>query len=971
MPDMEFFAQRPAVVPQIYAYTLPDVTTHQGYIKVGYTEREDVNERIREQLHTSAVRYKLLFTASAMRSDGTCFTDHDIHAILRRRGFPHIFDEDNEWFKCSESDVQAAIVAVRDEIANIENRTETFSMRPEQVRAVQMTMDYYQKTNTEEPNMVPKFLWNAKMRFGKTFASYELAKKMGLKRVLVLTFKPAVESAWREDLMTHVDFEGWQFVSNKDAHNNNLNIDEQYAKADKTRPIVVFGSFQDLLGTNESGGIKAKNEFIHSDNWDLVIFDEYHFGAWSENAAKLFERPDDEDVDFDQEEYSKKEAGNAYNESFLPITTRYYLFLSGTPFRALNSGEFIEEQIFNWTYSDEQKAKESWRGSNNPYLSLPRMVLMTYKIPDSIRQIAMQGEFDEFDLNVFFSAKTEKNRPESAKFVYENEVQKWLDLIRGAYLPSNVDDLKLGQDKRPPMPYSDVRLMSVLTHTLWFLPNVASCYAMHNLLMQKQNNFYHEFAINVCAGTKAGIGLDALTPVERSMGNPLETKTITLSCGKLTTGVTIRPWTGVFMLRNLKSPETYFQTAFRVQSPWTIKDDSGNQEIIKKECYVFDFALDRALREISQYSCSLDAKEADPEKKVDEFIKFLPVLAYDGSSMKQVSAQDILDITLAGTSATLLARRWQSALLVNVDNTTLKRLMDSKDAMDALSRIEAFRSLNNDIQTIINKSEAVKKAKEKGEKPTPEEKKQISDAEKEFKSKRKEIQEKLMKFATRIPVFMFLTDYRERSLKDVITQLEPGLFKKVTGLDVKDFDLLCSLGVFNANLMNDAIFKFKRYEDASLSYTGIDKNADKAVGGWDTVLRREEYEKLFFNQQKTMKDAETPSAEGVHPFTDKPGKKGQDAKTAAKPVSVTAPIGKKSTAVSVLASTTPVKPKKLDIPEVTVGMVAMHKKFGKGTISNIDKAGKHLRVKFAEGGEKAFIYPDAFVQGFLTLEKGE
>lgn len=971
MPDMEFFAQRPAVVPQIYAYTLPDVTTHQGYIKVGYTEREDVNERIREQLHTSAVRYKLLFTASAMRSDGTCFTDHDIHAILRRRGFPHIFDEDNEWFKCSESDVQAAIVAVRDEIANIENRTETFSMRPEQVRAVQMTMDYYQKTNTEEPNMVPKFLWNAKMRFGKTFASYELAKKMGLKRVLVLTFKPAVESAWREDLMTHVDFEGWQFVSNKDAHNNNLNIDEQYAKADKTRPIVVFGSFQDLLGTNESGGIKAKNEFIHSDNWDLVIFDEYHFGAWRENAAKLFERPDDEDVDFDQEEYSKKEAGNAYNESFLPITTRYYLFLSGTPFRALNSGEFIEEQIFNWTYSDEQKAKESWRGSNNPYLSLPRMVLMTYKIPDSIRQIAMQGEFDEFDLNVFFSAKTEKNRPESAKFVYENEVQKWLDLIRGAYLPSNVDDLKLGQDKRPPMPYSDVRLMSVLTHTLWFLPNVASCYAMHNLLMQKQNNFYHEFAINVCAGTKAGIGLDALTPVERSMGNPLETKTITLSCGKLTTGVTIRPWTGVFMLRNLKSPETYFQTAFRVQSPWTIKDDSGNQEIIKKECYVFDFALDRALREISRYSCSLDAKEADPEKKVDEFIKFLPVLAYDGSSMKQVSAQDILDITLAGTSATLLARRWQSALLVNVDNTTLKRLMDSKDAMDALSRIEAFRSLNNDIQTIINKSEAVKKAKEKGEKPTPEEKKQISDAEKEFKSKRKEIQEKLMKFATRIPVFMFLTDYRERSLKDVITQLEPGLFKKVTGLDVKDFDLLCSLGVFNANLMNDAIFKFKRYEDASLSYTGIDKNADKAVGGWDTVLRREEYEKLFFNQQKTMKDAETPSAEGVHPFTDKPGKKGQDAKTAAKPVSVTAPIGKKSTAVSVLASTTPVKPKKLDIPEVTVGMVAMLKKFGKGTISNIDKAGKHLRVKFAEGGEKAFIYPDAFVQGFLTLEKGE
>ena len=159
MPDMDFFYQRPVVVPQIYAYTLPDVTTHQGYIKVGYTEREDVNERIREQVnHTIAVRYKLLFAESAMRPDGTCFTDHDVHAILRRKGFPHIFDEDNEWFKCSEADIRAAIVSVRDEIENIENRTETFSMRPEQGWGVRMTMDYYKKTNAEEPGVIPKFL---------------------------------------------------------------------------------------------------------------------------------------------------------------------------------------------------------------------------------------------------------------------------------------------------------------------------------------------------------------------------------------------------------------------------------------------------------------------------------------------------------------------------------------------------------------------------------------------------------------------------------------------------------------------------------------------------------------------------------------------------------------------------------------------------------------------------------------------
>lgn len=855
----EFFVQRPSINPTIYVYKLTGVQSHKGFVKVGYTER-DVDTRIKEQIGASHVPYELLYTESAMTEDGSVFMDHDVHAILERKGFRKLnIPDDNEWYNCSVGDVKAAMIELKTGVRTDAKRTWSFKMRPEQQRAVQRTEAYFRDAKKADPTHAPKFLWNAKMRFGKTFASYELAKKMGFKKVLVLTFKPAVESAWREDLVSHLDFDGWQFISNKDAHNQSINIDQQYAHADQKRPIVVFGSFQDLLGTNENGGIKAKNEFIHSTNWDLVIFDEYHFGAWRENAAKLFDNPDEEaSADFDMEKYKLEEADNAYNETFLPITTSYYLFLSGTPFRALNSGEFIEEQIFSWTYSDEQRAKENWKGSGNPYLSLPRMVMLTYKIPDAIRQIAMQGEFNEFDLNVFFSAKpTEKNKPETSRFVYENEVQKWLDLIRGSYLPSNVDDLKLGQDKRPPMPYSDTRLLNVLSHTLWFLPNVASCFAMKNLLDQKQNAFYHDYAINVCAGTKAGIGLDALAPVQHSMGDPLKTKTITLSCGKLTTGVTVKPWTGVFMLRNLKSPETYFQTAFRVQSPWAVRDESGAETIMKQECYVFDFALDRALRQVSDYSCRLDVNESNPEKKVAEFISFLPVLAYDGSTMRQISAQDVLDIAMAGTSATLLARRWESALLVNVDNETLSRLLASKEALDALMNIEGFRSLNQDIQTIINKSEAVKKAKKEGEeKLTPKEKKELTQEEKEYKSMRKQIQEKLIKFATRVPIFMYLTDYREMSLKDVITQLEPGLFKKVTGLDVKDFELLCSLGVFNANLMNQAIFSFKRYEDSSLSYTGIDKHEGKDVGGWDTIIKREEYERMFYNQQATMTIAE-------------------------------------------------------------------------------------------------------------------
>jgi len=296
------------------------------------------------------------------------------------------------------------------------------------------------------------------------------------------------------------------------------------------------------------------------------------------------------------------------------------------------------------------------------------------------------------------------------------------------------------------------------------------------------------------------------------------------------------------MLRNSSSPETYFQAAFRVQTPWTIKNPDSKspnkEEIIKHECYVFDFAPDRALRQIADYSCRLNVNESNPEKKVEEFINFLPVLAYDGSSMKQIDAAGILDIAMSGTTATLLARRWESALLVNVDNNTLHRLMKNDDAMKALMSIEGFRNLNQDIETIINKSDSVKKIKREANERdlSKKEKKDLTDEEKEYKSLRKQIQEKLIKFSTRVPVFMYLTDYRERSLKDVITQLEPGLFKKVTGLNVKDFELLVSLGVFNSSLMNDAVYKFKRYEDASLSYVGINKHEGEDIGLYDTTL---------------------------------------------------------------------------------------------------------------------------------------
>ncbi len=799
-------------------------------LKIGFTDR-DAQTRVAEQLKTSAVKYKIVFEESAMRNDGTAFTDHEVHRYLRQKKFTN---PEGEWFKCKIEDLQAAIFAIKNGIKNEENRHLSFGMRPEQSEAVEKTAYYFESFRAENPDKTPHFLWNAKMRFGKTFASYQLAKKLNWKKVLVLTFKPAVQNAWDEDLMTHVDFAGWQFIAR-----NGL----AYEDADKSKPFVCFGSFQDFLGKNPAGGIKAKNEWVHTTNWDCVVLDEYHYGAWRDSAKELFEAEGEREIKF-----GEGEGIEFFDESVMPITTNNYLYLSGTPFRAIASGEFIEEQIFNWTYSDEQRAKENWQDlSTNPYLSLPRMVMLTYQLPDSIREIAMKGEFNEFDLNVFFSAS---GIGEQAKFVYESEVQKWLDLIRGSFSETAIDNLKLGA-KKPPLPFSDTRLLCVLNHTFWFLPSVASCYAMRNLLNQRQNTFYQDYEIVVAAGTNAGIGVEALPPVLEAMENPLQSKTITLSCGKLTTGVSVKPWTGILMLRNSSSPETYFQAAFRVQTPWAIKNSdsqSPNKEVvIKEECYVFDFAPDRALRQIADYSCRLNVNESNPESKVEEFIRFLPVLAYDGSSMKQIDAAGILDMAMSGTTATLLARRWESALLVNVDNFTLQRLMESEDAMKALRSIEGFRNLNQDIETIINKSEAIKKAKKEANERdlTKEEKKELSEAEKEYKSKRKEIQEKLIKFATRIPVFMYLTDYRERSLKDVITQLEPGLFQKVTGLTVKDFELLVSLGVFNSSLMNDAVYKFKRYEDASLSYTGIYKHEEKDLGLFDTVLNSMDFQEVF------------------------------------------------------------------------------------------------------------------------------
>ena len=914
MSAQDLLRGRVTATPTIYAYEHIDYPAHKGWLKVGYTTRT-AEIRVREQNQTSHVKFKIVLERPAMRKDGSTFDDRLVRDILKK---DHIPNPEGEWCVCGVREVEKAIAAAVAGKDNMMERTEDFEMRPEQKRAVEKTSAYFNAFRKDPSNrgLIPHFLWNAKMRFGKTFTAYQLALRMGWKKLLILTFKPAVKTAWEEDLLTHKDFEGWQFCQKQD--------DREFNRVDERRPFVCFASFQDVLGRNSVGGIKATNEWIQTVGWDCIVLDEYHYGAWGRNAKNFYDRKDPalrraeevgEILTEDASSARELEAREMYDEGLMPLRTGAYLYLSGTPFRAISTGEFIEEQIFNWTYSDEQAAKEAWQGEHNPYAQLPKMVMLTYQLPDSISEIASRGEFDEFDLNEFF-------RAEDDRFLHEEYVQKWLDLIRGAYTENILTELKLGKEK-PPMPFSDSRLLSYLQHTYWFLPSVAACRAMSALLRKRSNRFFDDYKVIVAAGNEAGMGAQAVEPVYNAMEDPQRTKTITLSCGKLSTGVTVKPWTGILMLRNTTSPETYFQAAFRVQSPWTAKDEHGEEIILKPFCYVFDFAPNRALRQVQEYSCQLNVHESNPERKVEDFIKFLPILAFDGSSMKEIDAAGVLDMAMSGTTATLLARRWESAVLVNVDNATLQRLMNSPEAMKALMNIEGFRNLNSDIETIINKSEHVKKTKkEKGDDLSASEKKRLTEEEKEFKSKRKEIQDKLIKFATRIPVFMYLTDFREYCLKDVIEQLEPTLFRKVTGLTLKDFSLLVSLGVFNSELMNDAVYKFKRYEDSSLEYTGIDRHTGSVVGLWDTAIDTSKTglvkDRVVDNNSEYVED----------------------------------PLG--------CGETFSRKPWENLHPGDTV----THKSLGSGTIVALDK--DYLIVKFTDR-ESKFRYPSAFEKGYLEV----
>lgn len=800
--------------------------TGTGMVKVGQTTKATARARIKEQIGTAYPDLKgvtILLDQVASRDDGSDFTDHDVHNALVAAGIKR---PGGEWFEATLDEVKAAILTVRKGLPFNPTRLDAFPMRPEQAQAVKMTADYFWTHGGDE--RAPKFLWNAKMRFGKTFTTYQLARKMGWNRLLILTYKPAVATAWRDDLLHHVDFDGWSYVD------KNTPIAEADALLDSPEPVVRFASFQDLSGKTTDGDVKAHNESIHLTDWDCIAIDEYHFGAWRESARDLYDPTEKQIAEAEEPE-------DWVGEDDLGLSSNHYLYLSGTPFRAITNGEFTEDAIFNWTYVDEQASKQAWvEPPENPYLELPRMEMYSYKMGREADAYADDGEFAGFSLTEYFKAKradeTSKGTGVGA-FVFEDKarVSEFLEMLRGKLTDQMKAQVVAGQ--KAPFPYEAPQFKPTIEHSVWYMPTVASCFAMRDLL--ESHPYFKGFEIVVAAGNKAGQGALAKPPVEAAIGKATKENlsgSITLSCGKLMTGVTIREWGAIFMLRALKSPETYFQAAFRVQSPWAYREADGDLDVKKPVVYVFEFDPQRALSLVAQYGVRLASTgEVTPSEGVEQLLNFLPIFAFADGIMTPLDASEVMDYATAGVGATALAHRWNSPLLVTVNEHTLSAILNHEGLVEKLSQIEDFRILVNNAEKVITSSKALKKAKrENGGKLDPAEKKEQSETAK----LKKEIREKLQKFLAKIPVFMYVTDFRESALKHVIESLDSALFERVTGLTVDDFKVLSDLGLFNKQNMDDAIYQFRSFERTSLHYADGSQpgETETKVGLWEDVI---------------------------------------------------------------------------------------------------------------------------------------
>jgi len=604
---------------KIYGYHLPQLATHQGSVKVGETNHQDVNTRIRQQTGTVGITPDLLFTRNAVRNDGMLFHDRDLHAYYRLRGIERTIlnDQATEWYYFGDVTLAESMtddyISLDYDAVQVSDKETDYILRAEQAQAVEDTLNYFRN-----PTHDAEFLWNAKPRFGKTLSTYDLVRKLKAKNVLIVTNRPAIANSWYDDFVKFIAWqeEGMKFVSETSAladrspmslrDYTHYVVAKDTAHVDKRR--VAFISLQDLKGARFAGGPYDKLEWVANLKWDLLVIDEAHEGIDTLKTDRAFDK----------------------------IKRDYTLHLSGTPFKAIANQKFYSDQIFNWSYLDEQDAKNSWEENNtdtNPYESLPTLNLFTYQMSKIVEQEVAKGiRIDDetnldyaFDLNEFFSTK------ENGTFVYEKDVIRFLD------------NLHTGK-----FPFAEKEHQQEINHTFWLLPRVAAAKAMEKLL--NDHPFFKDYTIVLAAGD--GVSLiddENAENIEETAENAIRNKrsydrvkqaiaanprTITLSVGQLTTGVTIPEWSAVLMWSNIKSPALYFQASFRAQNPWEFQDEETGEWFRKENAYVFDFAPDRTLVLYDEFANNLSdegvrASETHRKENIRELINFFPVIAED------------------------------------------------------------------------------------------------------------------------------------------------------------------------------------------------------------------------------------------------------------------------------------------------------------------------------------------------------
>ncbi len=667
---------RPAI-PQIYCYETPGVTYHEGWVKIGYTEQE-VQKRVYEQCHTAGLRYKINWHDNAI-FPGDCkpFTDHDFHAYLVRDKVER--EQGDEWFRISPTDSEIKFNRFRKTRGILETDYASiipYRLREEQEDAVHKTMEYFAAKERAE------YLWNAKPRFGKTLTAYDLCKTLGAQKVLIVTNRPAIANSWYTDYLQFMGTQsGYYFVSETDALRGKAHCitRQQYIeniKGSATKGIIEFLSLQDLKGSIYFGGHHKKLEHIRDMQWDLLIIDEAHEGVDTFKTDVAFER----------------------------ITRKYTLHLSGTPFRALANAKFEGAAIYNYTYAEEQTRKENWEKEHpdvdNPYIDMPRLNLWTYQMSEMVREkieegVVINDEQEEytFDLNKFFETNSR------GEFIHAAEVDRFLDALTT-------------QEKYP---FSTDELREELKHTFWLLDRVDSAKALKKKLQAHPVFKDYEIVLAAGDGDEDTVRGRAFDSVKDAIKN--HDKTITLSVGMLTTGVTIPEWTGVLMLCNCKSPSLYMQAAFRAQNPCLFQH--GADFYRKTDCYVFDFDPARTLRIYEQFANDLSEKTvngagdtATREENVRVLLNLFPVIGEDSEGkMVRLNEKEVLSIPSRIYAKEVVRRGFMSDFLF----ANISHIFAAPSAViDILNKVKPAAK-NEVLNTVTNDTAAQLSLNENGE----------------------------------------------------------------------------------------------------------------------------------------------------------------------------------------------------------------------------------------------------------------